>query len=223
MRLLSSMLARLRPFRRPRVATLGGLARHVADHAAFVSQKATWNYVRARAGATWETLFALPEFRDALEYCRWEAYAAVLTDLAEVTQVLLRRAGAPEPPLPELFARIVEVGLLRHPLPPYRSDWNDITADLRARFERANMAPPKPVRLLGRHSAARVFEVLPIPDDLKQTDRDFIENNIRFLLVRYYEDSEKLIDLDAVVAAIREGAGIEDETAGGEPNADANA
>lgn len=213
------MLERLRPYRRPRVTTLGGLARHVADHAAFVSQKATWDYVRARAGVAWEKLFALPEFRDALEYCRWESYAAVLTDVAEVTQVLLRRAGAPEPPLPELFARIVEVGLLRHPLPSYRSDWEDVTAPLRARFERANLAPPKPVRLLGGHSAARVFEVMPIHDSLKKADRDFIENNIRFLLVRYYEDSEKLVDLDAVVAAIREGAELDATLPGGDADA----
>lgn len=221
MGLLSSVIERLRPNRRPRVTTLGGLARHVADHAAFVSQKATWDYVRARAGVAWEKLFALPEFRDALEYCRWEAYAATLTDVAEVTQVLLRRAGAPEPPLPELLARIVEVGLLRHPLPSYRSGWEDVTEGLRARYERANLAPPKPVRLIGAHSAQRVFEVMPIHEDLKRVDRDFIANNIRFLLVRYYEDSEKLIDLDAVVAAIREGAEIAHPGVEGESDAGA--
>lgn len=204
-RMLASLVERLRAGRRPRVASLGALAHHVSDHAAFVSQKATWDYVRARAGISWEKLFSLPDFRDALEYCRWEAYAATLTDVAEVTHVLLRRAGAPEPPLPELLVDIVRVGLVKYPLPDYRRNWEDVIAPLQARFERANLAPPRPVHTLGGHAAERVYEVMPIHDSLKKADKDFITNNIRFLLVRFYEDSERLLDLPALVAAIREG------------------
>lgn len=213
---VASLIQRLRGSLGRRLITLDELEQHLVNHTAAISHKATWDYVRARLGVSWPQLFALPELRDALEICRWEAYAAVLADVAEVTQILLRRAGAPEPPLAGVLVAMAERALVRHPVPSHRRNWNDVTESLRRRLERAALAPPKPVRLLGSLAARRVIEVLPVDDSLKREDSDFIENNIRFLLVRYYEDSERLVDLPAVVAAIRTGGRANGGGAAGE-------
>ncbi len=190
---------------RPRVASLGGLAEVMAAHTAFVSQKVTLDYCRARAAMHWQKLLAEKPFLDALEFCRWEAYAAVLGDVAEVIQIYLRRAGAPEPPLPEALTDCARAALVRHPVPAHRESWEDVLEGLLPRLQRANLAAPRPVHLVGTVSAGRVFEVLPIHSSVRRHDREVVSNNLRFLLVRFYSDLEREVDAAAIAAALAEG------------------
>ena len=78
---------------RARIATVAGLGDFLSARAAFVSQKCTFDYCRARAGIGWAQLFRDDEFGLALQRCRWEAYAAVLADVGEVALVYLRHQG----------------------------------------------------------------------------------------------------------------------------------
>ncbi len=189
----------------PPVTTLGGLAEMMAGQTAFVSQKVTLDYCRARAAMHWQKLLGEKPFLDALEYCRWEAYAAVLGDVAEVIQIYLRRQGAPEAPLPEVLTDCARGALLRHPVPAHRRSWEDVLEAIRPRLERANLAAPRPVHLVGAVSADRVFEVLPIHSSVRKHDKEVVSNGLRFLLVRFYADLEKRLDAAAVIAAIEEG------------------
>ena len=51
-------------------------------------------YCRVRTGLNWDELFREQAFLDGLEVCRWEAYAALLADVAEL---VLDPAAAAKP------------------------------------------------------------------------------------------------------------------------------
>jgi hypothetical protein len=187
---------------RDRVATPEGLADFLAARAAFVSQKSTLDYCRARAGVGWPQLFREDEFGRAMERCRWEAYAAVLGDVGEVALIYLRHAGFDGPPLAAGLAGVLGDALLRHPVPSHRRGWYDALAAQAAQLHRALLAPPRPVREVGHGSARRVFEVLPIHTNLKARDREMVTNNIRFLLCSAYAAMEARLDGRALGVAL---------------------
>ena len=189
--------------RHPRVATPEGLADFLAARAAFVSQKSSLDYCRARAGLSWAQLFREDEFGRAMERCRWEAYAAVLADVGEVALIYLRhRGGCEGPRLASALGEVVRAALVRHPVPSHRTGWDDTVEAARVRLHRSLLAPPRPVHRLGRTSGRRVFEVLPIHTNLKAHDREMVVNNIRFLLCRVYADMEALLDGPALGRAL---------------------
>lgn len=191
------------PIRTPRE-----LADFMAAQAAFVSQKATIDYLRARAGLAWMRLFEEKDFREALDYCRWEAYAAVLQDVAELAAILLRRGGAPHGPLPRFLADLVEAALALYPVPAHRDDWSDVVRETEEHLRRSLLGPPRPVGEVGRRSAGRIFPIMPIWTNLADADRDFVENNVRFLLVGVYVEMEKRTDVAALVRRLGEAAGV---------------
>ena len=85
------MLKQLTSFwRRRRVAAVEDLRDFLAAEAIYMSQKATIDYCRARAGLGWQKLVSEPEFVAALEACRWQAMASVLADAMLVTEGFLR-------------------------------------------------------------------------------------------------------------------------------------
>ena len=186
---------------RERVLSASGLADFLAVQAAFVSQKSALDYCRARAGIGWPQLFRQDEFGRALERCRWEAYAAVLSDVGEVALVFLRHHGGDAGVVAGLAASL-DAALLRHPVPDHRDSWDDVAAGVRARLHRAMLAAPRPVHRVGRASGGRVFEVLPIHTNLKAHDREMVVNNIRFLLCRVYAEMEAQLDGPALVRAL---------------------
>lgn len=192
---------RLRP-RRRRSATVEGLADFLAARTAFVSQKSTIEYCRARAGIGWGKLFLEDEFGRAMEFCRWEAYAAVLEDLAEVALTWLRHGGAQGPEIVDGLAAATRAALLRHPAPAHRAGWDETLAAVEARLHRALLAAPRPVHEVGRGSGRRVFKVLPIHTNLTAQDREVVVNNVRFLLCRAYADMEAELDRSALLALL---------------------
>ena len=176
--------------RRERIAGVDGLADFLAARTAFVSQKSALDYCRARAGIGWTQLFREDEFGRAIERCRWESYAAVLADVGEVALIYLRHCGGDGPGLAVGLGRAVRAALVRHPVPAHRPDWDETCDVAQARLHRALLAPPRSVHRVGRSSAGKVFEVLPIHTNLKAHDREMVVNNVRFLLCRVYADME---------------------------------
>lgn len=184
-----------------RVSTAAGLADFLAGRAAFVSQKCTFDYCRARAGIGWAQLFNEDEFGRALMRCRWEAYAAVLADVGEVALVYLRHQGADAGVASEL-GQVLRSALERHPVPTHRAGWDDAIEAMEARLHRALLAAPREVHRIGRKSGGALFEVLPIHTNLKAHDREMVVNNVRFLLCRVYADMERELDGPALVRSL---------------------
>lgn len=198
------MIELWRGLRRPRdrIVDADGLADFLAGRAAFVSQKSTIEYCRARAGICWSQLFLEDEFVRAMEHCRWESYAAVLEDLLEAALVYLRQVGFEGTAQVPALGAVGSAALRRHPPPGHLGSWVEAEAALAARLRRALLAAPRPVHELGRSSAKRVFAALPIHTNLRGHDREVVTNNIRFLLCRAYADLEAQADGQALGRAL---------------------
>jgi hypothetical protein len=194
--------------RLPPVAAAGELADFLAAQTAYVAQRSVIEYCRARTGLNWNKLFLEPAFLDRLEVCRWEAYAVVLAEVAELALVRLRRDGAAAP---ETYLRgLIEAAhaaLRRHPVPGHRTSWTDAADAIERHLARALLAAPRPVHLLGLHSADAIFDLLPIHADLRREDRELFQNSVRFAICGVSDAMARRFDVPALEASLLEAGG----------------
>jgi hypothetical protein len=209
-----SALRRLLGSRRWAPVTTGEeLADFLAAQSAYVAQRSVIEYCKARTGLNWEKLSLEQSFLDRLEVCRWEAYAIVLSDVAELALIRLRRDGAaaPEAYLPGLVAA-ARAALLRHPVPSHRTSWTDAIDALERHLARAALAAPRPVHLLGMQSADAIFDLLPIHASLRPEDREMFQNSVRFAICGAFDAMSRHFQVPALEAALlaygREGSAV---------------
>lgn len=193
---------------KPHVLSAEDLREFIGSQAAYISQKCTVEYCRARSGLLWEKLFRERAFIQALDLCRWEAYAAVLVDVAVLAEAKLRPSLGTMAPsdLAVVLQDMVRANLERFPLPAHRAvagtGWDDIVALAAERLGQAQLAAPKPAHQIGYGSAKRVFEVLPIHERLRGHDYEMVQNSIRFSISGVAVEFEKRVDPDAILADI---------------------
>jgi len=185
------------------VAAASELTEFLGAQTAYIAQRSVIEYCRARTGLNWDKLVAEPAFFDRLEVCRWEAYALVLGDVAELALIWLRRHGAaaPETYLPGLV-QAARAALLRHPVPSHRTSWTDAGDAVERHLVRALMAAPRPVHLLGLHSADVIFDLLPIHADLRREDRAMFQNSVRFAICGAFNEMTRRFDVPALEASL---------------------
>jgi hypothetical protein len=199
-----SALRRLLGRRRWAPVTAGHeLADFLAAQTAYVAQRSVIEYCKARTGLNWDKLFLEQLFLERLEVCRWEAYAVVLAEVAELALIRLRRDGAADPEiyLPGLVAA-AHAALLRHPVPGHRTSWADAADSIERHLARALLAAPRPVHLLGLHSADAIFDLLPIHADLRPEDREMFQNSVRFAICGVFDAMARCFDVAALEASL---------------------
>lgn len=171
------------------VADEAALRRFLAAESAFLAQKTTVEYCRARSGLLWQKLFAEQAFRAALDVCRWGAMAAVLADQVATLEGFLRpRAQGRETALAAALASIYDDILRGYAeVPPeQRVGWEDLMHDMAPRLARAQLAPPHGPEEIGKTSGARVHDLLPIHKTLRGHDREMMVNALRFGMVGFH-------------------------------------
>jgi hypothetical protein len=188
---------------RPPVATLDELAEFLAAQTAYVSQRTVLEYCRARTGLNWDKLYREQTFVDSLEVCRWEAYAEVLAEVAELALILLRRQSPADPQayLPGLAAA-AGAALLRHPVPGHRTSWDAAVATIEEHLAQSLLAPPRAVHLAGFGAADAIFAQLPIHPDLRREDREMFRNSVRFALCRAFDEMTRRFDVPTLAQAL---------------------
>lgn len=175
----------------PTIADKAALREFLGQRAAFISQKCTIEYCRARAGLMWTMLFAEEPFQKGLQVSQWEAFAAVLIDCGVLMENRLRPHldDRPQAGLAEVLAELIEDRLTYHPTPAHRPDgWGDVVEEARRRLRLAQLAAPKPAHEIGKVSAQRVFETLPLHPSVRSYDFELVQNNIRMNLARTSDD-----------------------------------
>jgi hypothetical protein len=193
---------------RPPVATLDELADFLAAQTAYVAQRTVLEYCRARTGLNWDKLFREQTFLDSLEVCRWEAYAALLADVAELVLILLRRQGPADPHsyLPGM-ADAAGAALQRHPVPRHRASWDEARAAIERHLAQSLLAVPRAVHLVGIGSADAIFDYLPIHPDLRREDREMFRNSVRFALCRVFDEITRRVDVPSLEIGLQARAG----------------
>ncbi len=172
------------------------------QRSAFIAQKCAVEYCRAKAGLFWSSLFREEPFLAGLAVCQWEAYAAVMIDVAVLVDAKLRIAdpGATGTALAGALTAQVNRRLSAYPRPKHRPDgWDDVIEETERRLAQAHLSEPKQAREIGKQSAKRVFAVLPIHQNMRGHDYEMVQNNIRFNLVRTAEDFERTADPVAIL------------------------
>ena len=156
----------------------------------------------------WDELFREQAFLDGLEVCRWEAYAALLADVAELVLILLRRQSPADPHsyLPGM-AEAAGAALRRHPVPGHGASWDEASAAIEQHLARSLIAAPRAVHLVGFGSADAIFGHLPIHPDLRRGDREMFRNSVRFALCRVFDEVTRRLDVPALETALQPRAG----------------
>jgi hypothetical protein len=191
------------------VGDADGLRSFLAAESAFLAQKTTIEYCRARSGLLWQKLFEERDFRAALEICRWGSMAAVLADQVVVTEAFLRRhAGERKGALAAALAGVYEDILLGYTeVPPeQRAGWESLIGDMAPRLARMQLGPPHSPDEIAKTAGALVYDLLPIHKSLRGHDREMMVNAVRFGMVGFHRKLTEVVrDPAALVQALTAG------------------
>lgn len=178
------------------VADRPALQKLLTAESAFLAQKTTVEYCRARSGLLWQKLFSEDAFRTALDVCRWGAMAAVLADQIVVTEMFLRRhAENREPALAAALAALYEDILRGYAEVPteQRVHWDELIAEMAPRLARLQLGPPHAPNEIAKTAGGRVYDLLPVHKSLRGLDREMMVNAIRFGMVGFHSKLEESV------------------------------
>jgi hypothetical protein len=198
--MLSRLVARLRP---KRVATVDQLTDFLDRQAAQIAQRSIIGYVHVKTRLPLHELTKEKPFADAFEVARWEAYAAILSDLVLILAgVLSPAAGGRSAVLRERLVQLYRDVLLCHPVPAHRiAGWDEAVNAFAARLATAPLAPAESIASIAEYSAERLYDTLPIHKRLRAPDKPAIVANVQFLIVGLAHEFERF-DAKALAAGL---------------------
>ncbi|MCK6452043.1 MAG: hypothetical protein L6R19_14495 [Alphaproteobacteria bacterium] len=179
------------------------LAAFLSRHAAFVAQKCSDSYCRAKVGTSHFAMAEEQTFKDANAICRWEGYAEMLAAMMALTGRALVDAGAEaetvDRVLHDMYVRVLD----GHPRPAHRAEgWGDMIAALPGRLKAARAHPvPRLVDIAGA-AGKRLFEVLPIHARYRELDEEIVVNSVTFQFVGYSDKFRRQVDVAAIARSL---------------------
>lgn len=184
----------------PPIDSGAALARFLDEECAYLAQKSATDYCWAKAGLNAQKLFSEPAFQAALNVCRWESFAAMLSDATLLVEGRLRAAAPESAELAASVIRLHAAVLRRHAAPAHLPQgWEPEIAAFAQRLAQARLAPPQPAATLARTGAKRLFDALPIHPELRRHDYEVVENAVRFGLVALAVKLDERLDVAAAV------------------------
>jgi hypothetical protein len=190
---LRRVISRLRP---PSIATAGELKNFLQERASLIAQKCAIDYCRGKTGLASYALFTEKPFLDALDVCRWEAFAAVLGDLFILTEGHLRThaAAAQRPLLADALVRLHGEIFEATPAPAHRPEgWGEARAAFELRFRAAAQAQAPKALDVADHSAKRMFDTLPIHSSYRELDEEVVYGAVRFRMIAVNQELQRRI------------------------------
>lgn len=189
---LFDMFSRRRPIRDER-----DLAEFIDGNAAFLVQKAIYEYSRARAGHYSKVLFKEPEFHKAVDVSRWRAFPLGLAMVAEIVEGVIRpQAGGDRGRDFDALVSIVLSVFDRYPVPEVLGPdaWQELRADLERRLRLISLHPVKRAMDVPEQYAALYFDLMPIHEKLRGRDLETTHNYLKVTLCNIHEELTKRIE-----------------------------
>jgi hypothetical protein len=189
---LFDMFSRRRPIRDER-----DLAEFIDGNAAFLVQKAIYEYSRARAGHYSKVLFKEPEFHKAVDLSRWRAFPLGLAMVAEIVEGVIRpQAGGDRGRDFDALVSIVLSVFDRYPVPEVLGSdtWQELRADLERRLRLISSHPVKRAMDVPEQYAALYFDLMPIHEKLRGRDLETTHNYLKVTLCNIHEELTKRIE-----------------------------
>ena len=200
---LQRVISRFRPA--PRIGTAAALRTFLEQRAALIAQKCAIDYVRGKTGLASHALFTEKTFLDALEVCRWEAFAATLADLTLIAEGRMRveLPASQHVRLADALHGLYAKSLEAMPLPPHRSEgWSDAVAAFAIRVRDAAARPPLQALDVADHSAKRLFDTLPIHARYRKLDEEVVYGAVRFRMIAVSQEMQHRFDAAALAKAL---------------------
>ncbi|WP_181702078.1 hypothetical protein [Chthonobacter albigriseus] len=192
-------------FRRPpRIADSGALQDFLAEQTAFLVQKSTWEYSRARSGVLWQKLFKEAAFKEAIEASTWRNYPLGLAFVGEMAAVTLRGAGLDANVVVPVVAEAARNVVAAHPLPRGFDEgfWQEAAVFVTERLNRTLVAPPKAVKDIALDGHTQFFKRLPMHPELTRHDGPLLLSTLRINLCRAHETLLERLDAQQFAAAL---------------------
>ena len=187
-------------FRPPPIASRAALQQFLSASGAYLAQRSTYEFSRNTLSYYGQGAWHDPTFQELMRVCRWESRAAVLADQVVLAEGQLRRSAAPPHALVAPLAELYRDLLAEHPVPAHRPQgWGADIEALRARLDRVQLALPLGAPEVARVGAKRVFEVLPVYSQYRDSDFQVMENSIRFGMVSFSDQLRQRLRPAAVV------------------------
>jgi hypothetical protein len=196
--------------RQPRIADPAAVAEFVDRNAAFLVQKGIYEYARARAGHYSKVLFGEPEFQEAVERSRWQAYPLGLAMVGELAEGMLRPCwGENAVVRRDAFLALVLSVFDRYPIPSVLGEavWQEARLELDRRLQMIGLHPPKRAIDIPEPYAQEYFDLFPIHAKLRSAEFPTTRNYLRITMANIHEELEKRLDAEAVAAGLGGDAG----------------
>jgi hypothetical protein len=192
-------------FRSEQIEDRAALLAFADRNAALVAQKCAIDYCRGKAGTFSQSLFREKPFIEALTRCRWESYAAVLSDIVLIVEMRLTAAahaiGRQEALKPALLALYREA-LHAYPMPAHRPHgWDDALAEFERRQAAFDAATAR-VDALAQRSARAMFDTLPIHTNMRKFDEEIVFGAVRFHFVAVTQRLDEQLRAAAVARSL---------------------
>lgn len=169
---------------------------------AYLAQKTVFDYCRVKSGRQEQLLFANPDFRAALEHCRWQVFFAALVDVTAMAEAWLRpHAPDQHAALAEALARLHDAALLVEPPPDSERDQAS-GLPVRAHLAALQLAAPQSAHEMAILAEAPLFATLPIHADQRIGEAPYIRGALRFHLVSAQQEAERRFDAPRLAARL---------------------
>jgi hypothetical protein len=192
---------------RPPIRDRHELAQFIDENSAFLVQKGMYEYSRARAGHYAKVLFTEPEFQEALERSRWNAFPLGLAMVGELVEGVLRPlAGEAEgsQQLETLRALVLSVfDRYQTPATLGEASWSQLRADLARRLQLIGLHPVKRSFDIAGPFAKAYFDLMPIHRKLRASEFPTLHSYLKVTLCNIHDELTKRLDAEAMADSLR--------------------
>jgi hypothetical protein len=192
---------------RPPIRDGDQLAQFIDENSAFLIQKGMYEYSRARAGHYAKVLFTEPEFQEALERSRWNAFPLGLAMVGELVEGVLRPLAADADrtqQLETLRALVLSVfDRYQTPATLGEASWSQLRADLARRLQLIGLHPVKRSFDIAGPFAKAYFDLMPIHRKLRASEFPTLHSYLKVTLCNIHDELTKRLDAEAMADSLR--------------------
>jgi len=197
MSVIRSLLGRFRFEKKP--IEWQTLVDAISAGSSYLSQGASYSYLRARTLLAGPRLFQDEGFGFAMDICKWEGFAVAGQDILLMIESELR------PRLPSTIAdrkrflmAIYRDVLASHALPTHRQEkgWADVIEDFDERLDTVLSAPPQKPDELSKATGKCLLAHAPIDASVRAADEVMVINNVGFRFIDFQSQLRKQFDFE---------------------------
>jgi hypothetical protein len=192
--------------RRPSIREVAELADFIDEQSAYLVQRYIYDYTHARVGPYSKSLLVRPDFVQAVERSRWDAYPLGLAMVGEMAEgVLQSHAGEERRAILDPLGALVLDVFDRYdvPTPIGTGAWQAARDELAAKLDQIGMHPPKRVIDIPESYAERYFNMMPFDKELLTNDVPTTRSYLRLTLTNIRDEMVERMDAAEIAAKLR--------------------